>query len=159
MTQDIWLNLPVKNLAASVAFFKAIGLVLNPGPGNTEVSASFVVGDKKVVLMLFTDTVFSGFTRNALSSSADGTEVLFSLGVESDNRWMTWQTEQGQRVGRYSESLRSLMTLCTGAAFAISMGIGGTFYTWTPPRYPGSSTHDESQRAGCASYRAAQQRD
>jgi predicted lactoylglutathione lyase len=83
MTQDIWLNLPVKNLAASVAFFKAIGLVLNPGPGNTEVSASFVVGDKKVVLMLFTDTVFSGFTRNALSSSADGTEVLFSLGVES----------------------------------------------------------------------------
>lgn len=83
MTQDIWLNLPVKDLAASVTFFTAIGFVPNPGPGNSEVSASFVIGEKKVVLMLFAEAVFSGFTKNALASTAEGTEVLFSLGVDS----------------------------------------------------------------------------
>lgn len=83
MAQDIWLNLPVKDLAHSVQFFTEIGLARNPGPGNSENSASFTIGEKKVVLMLFSQEVFSGFTNNALSDTAKGTEVLFSLGATS----------------------------------------------------------------------------
>ena len=83
MAQDIWLNLPVKDLANSVKFFTGIGLVRNPGPGNSENSASFTIGEKKVVLMLFSQEVFSGFTNNALSDTTKGTEVLFSLGATS----------------------------------------------------------------------------
>lgn len=83
MAHDIWLNLPVKDLTRSIAFFKAIGFAPNPGPGNTEKSASFTIGEKKVVLMLFTEGVFAGFTGNALSDTAKGTEVLFSLGADS----------------------------------------------------------------------------
>ena len=83
MAQDIWLNLPVKDLARSVRFFTEIGFARNPGPGNSERSASFVIGEKKVILMLFAEDVFSGFTNNPLSNTTKGTEVLFSLGADS----------------------------------------------------------------------------
>ena len=81
MTNDIWLNLPVKDLAKSIHFFTQIGFVNNPGPGNTANSASFLVGDKKVVLMLFAQDMFAGFTRHTLADTAQGSEVLFSLGA------------------------------------------------------------------------------
>jgi len=83
MSRDIWLNLPAKDLAKAVAFFTGIGFVRKEGPGNTAHSASFVIGEKKVVLMLFAEDVFSGFTGNALADTAKGTEVLFSLGADT----------------------------------------------------------------------------
>ena len=83
MAQDVWLNLPIKDLVASVRFFAEIGFARNPGPGNSEHSASFTIGPKKVVLMLFKQEMFSGFTSNALSDTAQGTEVLLSLGADS----------------------------------------------------------------------------
>lgn len=86
MTQDIWLNLPVKDLNKSIAFFSAIGFVRNQGQGNTDQSASFLIGEKKVVLMLFAQDLFSSFTGNALSDTIQGTEVLFSLGANSRNQ-------------------------------------------------------------------------
>ena len=82
MAQDIWINLPVRDLARSVAFFAGIGFVRNPGPGNSEHSASFLIGEKKVVLMLFVESVFSGFIAHAVADTNKGTEVLFSLGAD-----------------------------------------------------------------------------
>lgn len=81
MTNDIWLNLPVKDLATSIYFFTQIGFSPNPGPGNSAHSASFLVGDKKIVLMLFAQDMFAGFTQHALADTAKGSEVLFSLGA------------------------------------------------------------------------------
>ena len=83
MAKDIWINLPVKDLAKSKEFFTAIGFSLNPGPGNSEVSASFAIGDKEVILMLFSEAVFETFTGNRIPDANQGTEVLFSLGVGS----------------------------------------------------------------------------
>lgn len=83
MAQDLWLNLPVKDLAKSVAFFTAIGFTRNAGPGNSDKSASFSIGEKKVILMLFAQDMFAGFTNNALSDTSTGTEVLLSLGADS----------------------------------------------------------------------------
>jgi uncharacterized protein len=82
VAQDIWINLPVRDLARSVAFFTKIGFVRNPGPGNSAHSASFVIGEKKVVLMLFIQDVFTGFTTHAVADTNKGTEVLFSLGAD-----------------------------------------------------------------------------
>ncbi len=86
MAQDIWLNLPVQDLANSVKFFTEIGFTRNLGPGNSERSASFIIGEKKVVLMLFAPDLFASFTNNALSDTRSGTEVLFSLGADSRGR-------------------------------------------------------------------------
>jgi uncharacterized protein len=83
VAQDIWINLPVRDLGRSIAFFTAIGFVRNPGQGNTDHSASFSVGEKKVVLMLFVQEVFSGFTTQPVADTSKGTEVLFSLGANS----------------------------------------------------------------------------
>ena len=84
MARDVWINLPVKDLAKSVSFYTGIGFAPNPGPGNSAHSASFTIGEKKVVLMLFTENAFAGFTNNRLSDPTKGTEVLFSIGA--DNR-------------------------------------------------------------------------
>ena len=83
MTQDLWLNLPVSDLARSTAFFTQIGFSPNPGPGNSANSASFTIGQKKIVLMLFTSEVFASFTRCPASDTSKGSEVLFSLGAAS----------------------------------------------------------------------------
>lgn len=83
MAQDLWINLPVKDLARSIGFFSKIGFAALPGPGNSKQSASFTIGQKKIVLMLFVEDAFSGFTNHALSDTATGTEVLFSLGADS----------------------------------------------------------------------------
>jgi uncharacterized protein len=86
MTQDLWINLPVKDLARSNAFFTKIGFAPNLGSGNSEKSASFIIGEKKIVLMLFVQEVFSGFANNALADTAIGTEVLFSLSADSQEQ-------------------------------------------------------------------------
>lgn len=83
MPRDIWMNLPVTHLKRSVEFFEAIGFTRNPGPGNTDHSASFVVGEKNVVLMLFADDVFSNFTGKPVAPSSDFADALFSLGADS----------------------------------------------------------------------------
>ena len=77
MIKDVWINLPVKDLAKSALFYEGIGLARNPGPGNTENSACFAI-----VLMLFAESAFVGFTNNALADCRTGTEVLFSVGME-----------------------------------------------------------------------------
>jgi uncharacterized protein len=69
MAQDIWINLPVIDLARSITFFTEIGFAHNPGLGNSEKSASFTIGEKKVVLMLFLQDGFSSFTSNVLSDT------------------------------------------------------------------------------------------
>jgi predicted lactoylglutathione lyase len=83
MAQDVWLNLPVADIGRSVSFFAELGFARNPGPGNSDKSASFTIGEKKVVLMLFAQEIFSGFSGNALADTTRGTEVLFSLGADS----------------------------------------------------------------------------
>ena len=45
MTKQIWINLPVKNLDKSKAFFTYIGFTFTEGAGNTENSACMIIGD------------------------------------------------------------------------------------------------------------------
>jgi uncharacterized protein len=52
-TKNIWLNLPVRDVKKSKAFFKAIGFRENPMHQNNEHLASFFIGEKDFVMMLF----------------------------------------------------------------------------------------------------------
>jgi len=83
MTKDIWINLPVKDLKLAKEFYQRIGFVNNEGPGNTEVSASLLIGDKKVVVMLFIEPVFKSFTGKEIADAQKTPEVLFSIGANS----------------------------------------------------------------------------
>lgn len=83
MIKDIWINLPVKNIEKSVAFFKQLDFKFNTKYGNTSQSASLLIGDKNVVVMLFEETLFKNFTNNAITDTKQNTEVLLSIGAES----------------------------------------------------------------------------
>lgn len=83
MTKQVWLNLPVKNLQRSRDFFTQIGFSLNPKHGNTEVSASILIGEKPFVLMLFLESAFQGIVGNSMADTSKVSEVLISIDAES----------------------------------------------------------------------------
>ena len=83
MVKDIWLNLPVKDVVKSRAFFTALGFSFNEKQGNSDHSACLLVGEKKVPVMLFSETVFKSFTKNEIPDTNLSTEVLLSIGADS----------------------------------------------------------------------------
>lgn len=81
--KSFWLNLPVKNIKKSREFFKAIGFESNPMHEGAEHIASFFIGEKKVVMMLFTEDAFKSFTGNEIADTAKGTEILLNIDAQS----------------------------------------------------------------------------
>jgi predicted lactoylglutathione lyase len=81
MVKEFWLNLPVKDLKKSKAFFTKLGFSFHSGPGNTDTSAPLNVGN--VVVMLFEESAFKGFINNEIADTSKGTEALFSFDAES----------------------------------------------------------------------------
>jgi predicted lactoylglutathione lyase len=82
MTKEIWINLPVKDVEKSKAFFTELGFNLHPGHGDAN-SACLLLGEKNVAVMLFEENMFKGFTQNALSDAKQSSEVLISFDAES----------------------------------------------------------------------------
>lgn len=83
MIKQVWLNLPVKNVARSKDFFTAIGFRLNTHYGNSTDSASLLIGERDFVVMLFSEQVFKGFVQNELSDAQKTSEMLVSYDAES----------------------------------------------------------------------------
>lgn len=80
--KSIWINLPVKDVQKSKAFFKEIGFTPNPNYQNED-AASFLIGEKEVVMMLFNEAIFKTFTRNEISNTKTGTEILLNIDAQS----------------------------------------------------------------------------
>jgi uncharacterized protein len=84
MTKELWLNLPVKDLSKSKAFFTKLGFKFNEKfGGNTDESACLVIGNKNIVVMLFVESTFRNFTSNEIADTKLGTEVLISIDSET----------------------------------------------------------------------------
>ncbi|WP_144555405.1 VOC family protein [Bacillus sp. X1(2014)] len=83
MSRELWLNLPVRDPERAKEFYTQLGFRLNEKYVSQDGSFSLIVGDNQVVLMLFPESTFRGFTGNADADSWQGTEVLFSLGANS----------------------------------------------------------------------------
>jgi predicted lactoylglutathione lyase len=83
MIKDLWINLPVKDVAKSKSFFKELGFTFNQQHGNTDTSASLLVGKQNVVVMLFDEKTFTGFVNSQVADVTASTEVLLSIGVDS----------------------------------------------------------------------------
>ncbi|MBD1393587.1 VOC family protein [Mucilaginibacter glaciei] len=84
MKKDLWMNLPVKDLNRAKAFYTQIGFTIGDGPGNSPVTAPLIIGEKKVVIMLFQNDAFKNVTQNGLVDTTKNTEVMFSFGAESE---------------------------------------------------------------------------
>jgi uncharacterized protein len=81
--QNIWLNLPVKNIEKSKEFFRQIGFKSNPRHEKEENVGSFLIGPSNFVLMLFPEETFKTFTRHEVADPANGNEILLSIDAQS----------------------------------------------------------------------------
>ena len=81
MFRQIFVNLPVKDLARSKAFFTALGLSFNPRFTN-EQGACLEIGDN-FFAMLLVEPFFQGFTQKPISDAHQSTEMLIALSVDS----------------------------------------------------------------------------
>lgn len=81
MTTMIFVNLPVKDLDKSKAFYSALGYTLNEQFSDDH-AASFVISDT-IVVMLLTESRFTDFTTKPLPDPAAVTGVINCLSVPS----------------------------------------------------------------------------
>ncbi|WP_125722740.1 VOC family protein [Flavobacterium ustbae] len=82
MAKQIWLNLPVKDVAKAKDFFWNIGFSFNE-QHDTPSSTCMVVGEGHFVIMLFEEMLFSSFTQHNLTDTKSSSEVLISIDAES----------------------------------------------------------------------------
>ena len=82
MNKQIFVNLPVKDLDKSKAFFAALGYTFNPQFTN-EHGASMVIADGSIYAMLLTEPFFKTFTAKPVVNAHEATEALVCLSCES----------------------------------------------------------------------------
>ncbi|MCZ4092152.1 VOC family protein [Sinorhizobium psoraleae] len=77
----IFVNLPVKNLEASRAFFSALGFTFNEQFSDD--TAACMVIDDNIFAMLLTEAKFRVFITGEISDASKGTEVITALSAAS----------------------------------------------------------------------------
>jgi len=81
MARKLFVNLPVRDLQASVAFFTALGFTFNAR--FTDEKATCMVISEEAFVMLLTEPFFATFTTRARCDAQTHTEALFALSCES----------------------------------------------------------------------------
>jgi uncharacterized protein len=82
MNKQVFINLPVKDLNKSKAFFEALGFSFNPQFTNDS-GACMVIAQDSIFAMLLTEEFFKTFTSKPIASAHEVTEVLNCLSCES----------------------------------------------------------------------------
>ena len=81
MVIDIFVNLPVKDLKKTMAFFKKLGFTYNK-QFTDEKAASLVLGEH-IYVMLITEPFFKTFIKKEIANSSKSTEAIMAIGVKS----------------------------------------------------------------------------
>ncbi|MBT2763976.1 VOC family protein [Paenibacillus sp. ISL-20] len=80
-SDNIFVNLPVKDLERTKDFFSKIGFEFN-AQFTDKNAACLVIGDN-IFAMLLTEDYFKTFTKKDLSNATNTTEVILALSAES----------------------------------------------------------------------------
>lgn len=81
MHKQIFVNLPIENMARSQAFFRALGYEFNPEFTN-EQGACLVVGENLFVMLLVRD-FYQTFTSKTIADARTTSEVLVCFSCDS----------------------------------------------------------------------------
>lgn len=81
MGTKIFVNLPVKDLKRSIAFFTRLGFEFNPQ--FTDDTATCMIVAEDIFVMLLTEAKFKTFTPKAICDATKSTEVLVALEIGS----------------------------------------------------------------------------
>jgi predicted lactoylglutathione lyase len=74
-------NLPVRDLNRSVAFFTQLGFTFNPQ--FTDENATCMIVGEDIFVMLLVENFFKTFTHKEISDATRSTEVIVSLSTDS----------------------------------------------------------------------------
>jgi predicted lactoylglutathione lyase len=111
--RKVFVNLPVKDLQKSMAFFSTLGFEFNP-KFTDEKGAGMYISDQAFV-MLLTEPFFKTFTRRELCNTSKYAEGLFALSCES-------RTEVDEMVKK---------AVAAGGAHAMDPQDHGFMYGWS----------------------------
>jgi len=81
MAKQIFVNLPVKDLNRSVAFFTKLGFKFDPK--FTDENATCMIVGENIYVMLLLEKFFKTFTTKELCDAKKNTEVLVCLSCDS----------------------------------------------------------------------------
>jgi predicted lactoylglutathione lyase len=81
MARKIFVNLPIKNMEKSKAFFGALGFGFNPQFTNEQGACMVIAED--IFAMLLIEPFFQTFIKKPISDAKKATEVLVCLSCES----------------------------------------------------------------------------
>ena len=81
MAQMIFVNLPVKDLNKSIAFFTNLGYTFNPQ--FTDEKATCMIISDTIFVMLVTEAYFQTFTTKPVGDGSKSTEVIMALSTDS----------------------------------------------------------------------------
>lgn len=81
MATQIFVNLPVKNLARSVAFFRQMGYRFDQ-KFTDENATCMIVGDN-IFVMLLVEQYFKTFTHKPVADAHAGTEAIIAISLDS----------------------------------------------------------------------------
>ncbi|MCC9739911.1 VOC family protein [Streptomyces sp. MNU89] len=79
---SVFVNLPVKDVQRSRAFFGALGYSFDERFSD-EKSACLVLKEESIFAMLLAEPFFKGFIRKEIADAASTTEVITALAAES----------------------------------------------------------------------------
>ena len=81
MARKIFVNLPIKNMESSQAFFKSLGFSFNPQFTNDK-GACMVVSED-IFVMLLVEPFFQTFTKKTIADATATTEAIICLSCDS----------------------------------------------------------------------------
>ena len=81
MARKIFVNLPIKNMQRSRAFYESLGFSFNPQFTNDQ-GACMVVADD-IFVMLLVEPFFQTFTGKPIADATKSTEVLVCISADS----------------------------------------------------------------------------
>jgi len=80
MSTQIFVNLPIKDLDRSVAFFKQLGYRFDP-KFTDENATCMIVGDN-IFVMLLVEKFFKTFTHKPVADAHAGTEAIIAIALD-----------------------------------------------------------------------------
>lgn len=81
MNTNIFVNLPVKDLNKSIAFFTQLGYTFNQQ--FTDEKATCMIISDTIYVMLLVEPFFMSFTKQPITDTTQSNEVIIALSAES----------------------------------------------------------------------------
>ena len=154
MSKMIFVNLPVRDLKASTAFYIALGGHLNP-QFSGEKSSCMMLSDT-IGVMLLTHEHYRQFTQRPIGDARRESQALIALSVDSRDAVNATLEKAARPADAPTPTRRRITASCSAAASRIPTATSGRSCGWTrrrsqKPREPGSGPRSTRESLGPSS--------